>query len=126
MQELQNRQKLKKLLYSWPSLIILVLITLLLARGASGVMYKEHLSAKKIENLETEAKDLEERRVLVANNIERLKTEEGVVEEIRRKFNVIRGGENLAIVIDEKVEASSTKESKESWIKRFWSAIIGK
>ncbi len=57
-------------------------------------------------------------------NIARLKTEEGINNEIREKFSVTQEGEYVAVIIDDKKTSSST-DSALPWYKRFWFAIIG-
>lgn len=120
MKELQNRQKFKRYLYSYPSLFVLVVIAFFLAKGAAGIMQKKHESAQLVEDLEEQTQALSERRYELESNIARLQTEDGVVEEIRRKFNVTREGEHVAIILDGKVEATTTEPSAVERLKKGW------
>ena len=57
--------------------------------------------------------------------IDRLKTEEGLKEEIKERFNVTQEGEQVAVIVDRKEVSSSTDSSVLPWYKRFWIAIMG-
>ena len=124
MRELQSKQRLKRALYSAPSLILLSLLALVLVKGAIGVMEKDHFSAERSEALEVELLVLTAREQELEGEIESLETEEGIKEEIRERFSVTEEGEHLAIIVDDKRVASSTNQSKRSWYKRLWAAII--
>lgn len=124
MRELQRKQRLKRLIFSWPSLLILSLVTALLIKGAAGVMLKERQSAQRVENLEAQAAALEAREAELNESIEELKTEEGTKAFIREKFSVAQEGEYMAIIVDEKARPEEGHKSK-VWYKRWWDAIIG-
>ena len=124
MKELQRKQSMKRLLYSVPSLICLSVIVFFLAKGAAGVMLKERESSGVVSDLEAKALAGEERQKELEASIERLKTEKGIMEEIKDKFSVTREGEHVAIIIDERRAATSTGVPERVWYKRFWAAII--
>ena len=125
MDELQRKQRSKRLLYSIPSLCLLTILTFLLAKGALGVLGKERDSADRINLLEAKAAVLTGRQTELEEGIEKLKTEEGITEEIKQKFSVERAGEHVAIIVDEREKASSTGvlEEKSWWgkVKSLWS-----
>ena len=120
MRELQRKQQFKRLLYSYPSLILLLIICFFLVKGAFGIMRIERESARKVEVLESEATELALREGHVKGEIERLKTDEGVIEEIKEKFSVTQEGEHVAIIVDERARASVAGTSTAEWLKSFW------
>lgn len=124
MKELQRKQKIKKILYSIPSLLLFAVITILLAKGASGIMRIERESAGKVKTLEAESQALALREKELNAEIVRLKTEEGVLEEIKEKFSVTREGEYVAIIVDEKREATSTDSIFKNWYAKMVDVII--
>lgn len=126
MKELQRKQYIKRVLYSIPSLCLLALVSFFLAKGALGVLVKERESSKVVRGLEAKALAGERRQGELDASIERLGTEEGIVEEIKNKFSVTRQGEHVAIIVDERSAATSTGAVEKAWYKRFWAAIIGK
>lgn len=125
MRELEQKQKLKRRIYSIPALIGLFLITVALSRGAYSILTKERLTSKEVELLQEEVADLSEREAFLNSSIEKLKTEEGIEEEIKSKFNVARSGERVAVIVDPIALEATTTPEKKIWYKRLWSAIIG-
>ena len=124
MRELERRQKFKKRIYSFPSLIILVILLAFLIKGTWSIMNKKLESEQYVKNLKLESQQLEERQKNLEEDINYLKTEEGIDEEIKERFNVSKAGEKVVIIVDPKLVATSTEESSEIWYKRIWNAII--
>ena len=125
MKELQRKQMIKRLAYSWPSLILVALIGFFLAKGALGMVSKERESARRVGELEDKATALALREESLAEGIRRLGTPEGIMDEIKEKFSVTREGEYVAIIIDSKNKATSTESMLNSWYKKLRAAIIG-
>ncbi|OHA91176.1 MAG: hypothetical protein A2758_01720 [Candidatus Zambryskibacteria bacterium RIFCSPHIGHO2_01_FULL_49_18] len=124
MRELERRQKVKQFFYSWPAIILMAVLTFFLAKGAAGVMLKERESAEMVGKLKAETAEVEVREAELKEGIARLNTEEGIVEEIRRKFSATREGERVAVIVDRHPGATSTEGMSRSWYRRLWSAII--
>jgi hypothetical protein len=125
MKELQRKQFVRRVMYSYPSLIILVLLTLLLAKGAWGIFMKERESARVVRELEEKVEQVEGREAELEAAIARIQTEDGLIEEIKGKFSVTRPGEHVAIVVDERLKPTTTEESGESWLSSVWQGIKG-
>lgn len=125
MKELQRKQKIRQIIYSFPALIILTIITFFLVKGAIKVMDKEWESSKRVKDLEGKVATLILREQKLREGIGRLETEEGIKEEIKERFNVTAEGEHVAVIVDRKEVSSSTDLSALPWYKRFWIAIMG-
>jgi len=123
MRELQRKQNMRRTLYSAPSLLVLLIITFVLAKGAWGVISKERLSAMYLDGLEDKSLALALREEELQGDIGRLKTEEGIKEEIKERFNVTEEGEHVAVLVDNKTATSSSTSGK-PWYKKLWSAIM--
>lgn len=93
----------------------------LLAKGAFGIMTIERQNAGKVRDLEREAESLYDREQDLKTQNTLLQTEEGIIEEIKRKFNVTRSGESVAIIVDPKLEATSASSYGGNWLKSLWS-----
>lgn len=126
LKELEQKQKIKRVVYSWPSLVVMALVTVLLVKGAAGIMTIERDSAGRVEVLESQSEALVMRESDLKAEIERLKTDEGIVEEIKDKFSVTREGEFVAIIVDERTKATTTPKENKIWYKKFWGAIMRK
>ena len=120
MKELQRKQRIKKWLYSWPSLLLLALIAFFLAKGAVGMIIKERQSAERVAGLEEKSGALALREESVGEGIKRLQTEEGILEEIKEKFSVTREGECVAIIVDDTPKTAITGTSTAEWLKGRW------
>lgn len=126
MRELENRQKFRKRLYSVPALAVLLVITVMLVKGAYSILLTERESARDARLLAEEVDALALREQVLKEAIEKLETPEGVEEEIKSKYNVARAGEMVAVVVDRPENKASTTQEKLPWWKRIWTAIIGK
>lgn len=126
MREFENRQKIRRKLYSLPALAVLLLITLALSRGAYSLLVKERESAKEAENLALKLDALKDREKVLSEETVKLKTEAGIEEEIKSKFNVARAGEHVAVLVDSTPNATSSGEENQSWWMRMWNAIMHK
>lgn len=125
MKELQQKQKIRRALYSLPSLVIMLFVAGVLIKGAWGVMVMERESAAMVRDLEAQAVALGSREAELEGNIERLRTPAGVEEEIRDKFSVAREGEFVAIIVDEKERASTTEKTTGEIIWGWWNVFKG-
>ena len=125
MKELQRKQRIRRVVYSIPSLVILVVITFLLARGAVRVVGKERESAARTRALEERTIALVIREKELEEGVASLKTEDGIKEEIKERFNVTEEGERVAVIVDDQSVSTSTDSLDSSWYKRLWAAIMG-
>ncbi len=123
MKELQRKQGMRQILYSFPSLILLAALTFFLAKGAFRFVEIERGSAARVRELEGEALALSYRESELTAEIERLKTQEGVVEEVKEKFSATREGEYVAIIVDGKTKATTTKPTRIERIKKWWNDL---
>ena len=123
MKELQRRQQLKRALYSWPSLILLLVIAGFLVKGAFGIVRIERQNALRVKDLEGKAETLKREKEGLESEIESLKTEQGIIEEIKEKFSATREGEYMAIIVDSRTRATTSLDTK-PWYERWWDAIM--
>src|SRR3989344_3968387 len=108
MKELQRKQRIRRALYSIPSLVVLTILAAMLLKGAVGVVARERESAARSKELESKAAALILREQELEDGIARLATEEGIEDEIRERFSVTQEGEHVAVIVDEKRAATST------------------
>ena len=64
---------------------------------------------------------LQARDKMLSAEIERLKTETGVEQEIREKFNLVKEGEEVIVVVDKDTEADSSSGVTEI---SFWQRVL--
>lgn len=114
----------KPFIYSLPLLIIFALGTFLLVKGAVRMVATERESSRRAEALKEEFAAETTRKSILERSIARLETQEGVEEEIKEKFGVVREGEHVAIIVDDRRQASSTDDYGIPWYAKLWHAII--
>jgi cell division protein FtsB len=89
-----------------------------------GVLEKERESAELARALEEKAVALALREAELNRNIARLETEEGIREEIKERYSVTEEGEYVAVIVDEKRQATSTVPARLPWYQRLWDVIM--
>ncbi|MEK7461878.1 MAG: hypothetical protein AAB586_02290 [Patescibacteria group bacterium] len=124
MRSLKSKQRIKRLIYSIPLVVILLIIAILLTKGAIGLMGKEIESRKDSKNLEEQMSVLVTRESELKENIRRLETEEGIRDEIREKFNVTQEGELVAVIVDDRRFSSSTDDLSLPWYRKILNVIM--
>lgn len=118
MKEFKKRRQFKKKLYSKFVIILLILIIILLARGTWGVFQKSRQSKNKLEISQDRIIELNKRQEAIISKIEILKSDSGVEEEIRTKYDVAREGEHVIVIVQEDEELPEPK--KETGLKGLW------
>ena len=115
--------KVKKILYSWPILILLLLIVLLVGKGVWGVYQSERVSLANRVSSEKEYGELKARGESISSEIELLKTDKGIETEIRDKFRVVKEGEQLAIIINSVEKQEEISVRGDSFWKKIWNFL---
>jgi cell division protein FtsB len=123
MLEFKKKQKFRKILYSKFSILILLVLLFFAAKGAFEVYQKVRVSEGHLNLVEGQYASLEARKNSIETKINKLDTELGVEEEIRKKFNVVKEGEKVVILIDDEEEKAPEPEEEVGKIKGFWNTI---
>ncbi len=100
MLEFKEKQKARKMRYSKPVLLALLIILFMSLEGLFGI-YKKHSEAlEKAREAQADLKALREKESELEKKVAFLKTDRGKEEEIRRKFMVGKAGEGVILVVD--------------------------
>lgn len=125
MFDFYEKRKIKSLLYSKATLIVLAILIVLLARS----VYERYQVAEGIEDKReakvTELAELNERAKSLEEKVSYLENERGMEEEFRGRFDVAKEGEQVVIIVDkdsEKIGSTSGATEDGSWfdIFLFW------
>lgn len=119
--DFDQKRKLKKFLYSRPMLVILFILLLLLTKGTWNVYRKLHISQSNLDMVHRELEKLGEREQALAAEIKFLQTDTGIEAEIRDRYRVVKDGEEIAIIVNDEVETSTTTSKKRG----IWSKVRG-
>jgi len=119
--DFHEKRKLKQFFYSKVTLVVLAIVVLLLLNSVWNIFLKERETNTTRKKLEREFVELQEREVLLREEIERLSTPRGVEEEIRSKFEVAKDGEEIMVIVDPgHKDSTDTDDSRRS----FWSRLF--
>lgn len=88
-----------------------------------GVYAKERDSRMEVARLEKKKAEIETRLATVSKSADRLGTESGIEYEIRNKFDVVKEGEGVIVVVDK--EIPMPEEEKKGFLKKFWGSVTG-
>ena len=100
MLEFQQKRKIRKILYSPVSLIVLAVIAVVLVRGAWNVYEKESSSGDYLDQARTELAKVTATQQDLAASVAELQTQQGIEADIRHKFRVVKPGEQIAVIVD--------------------------
>jgi len=119
-----NRKKSNSLWHSPLVLLVLFGILVLFIYNMVGLIEKERETTKKKELILSQIDTLRNREKSLSSDIAKLKTEEGIEETIRDKYQVVKEGEKMVVIVDqEKKEETVSEEvvkdhSFWGWIKK--------
>lgn len=68
--------------------------------------------------------DLQNRQKALVSDIDRLKTEKGTEEEIRKKFSVAKEGETVVFLIEHESAVPPAPIEEKSFLKKVWSGFL--
>ncbi|MBI2617970.1 septum formation initiator family protein [Candidatus Kaiserbacteria bacterium] len=114
MFDFYERRKIRQLLYSWPSLIVLIALSVLLVPGVFEVYQQEKETRINKNQRLSHLEGLTVREEALQEEIDRLNTERGVEEEIRQKFEVAKEGERVIVIVDTPKATETEENSRNS------------
>lgn len=118
----QERKKLRKILYSKTSLFVLAVVLLAVGRGAWGVHLKASIAISERDIALRSLSELESRNSELKVSLARLKSGQGIEEEVRQKYTVARAGEEIVVVVDD--SAKKGKNSEVASNGSFWQRVV--
>jgi cell division protein FtsB len=128
MREFQEKRKLRKVIFSRKVLVLLALVLVFLMYSTGKVYFKSRNAVLKNEEIKKEMADLEQRKSDLQKEINRLQSESGIEEEVRKKFNVQKPGENTLVIVEKNNENDKINQEASpgffskiwKWIKNIW------
>ena len=123
-----QKKTFRRVLYSKGAFIALALIFFWGLKATWGIYQKEVEARAHAQEARTILAQLKGREQFLRAELDRLSTHRGVEAEIRKKFPLVKEGEEVAVVIDPpKESATATPEASEpSLWGRLWHALVGR
>lgn len=124
MAEWKSSKKKGNFWHSPLALVVLFLILLIFSFNMIGLIGKERETNKNKISEMNKLEDLRARETNLNKEIERLNTTEGIEESVRDKFQVVKPGEKMVIIVDDDKKENPSDEPKDhgfwAWIKRLF------
>ena len=116
MREFQGRRKAKKMVYSKPVLLLLMVVIFLLGRAVWAMYERDQFTRSERAKIELTLKDLTDRKAMLADTLDALNTTEGQEQAMRDKFSVVSPDEYMVTVVNKE----KTPEPVATTTKHWW------
>lgn len=123
MREFQEKRITKKRIYSRWAILTLLLLFCISIKGMIGAYSKVEESQVEVERVQKAKNDLQKRYEVINSQSDLLKSDIGVETEIRSKFDVVKEGEGVIVVVEKDVPA--IQEDKRGVLRKFWDGVKG-
>lgn len=116
MFDFHEKRKIRRVVYSKPVLFVLVLLTVWIGTSVYERFGMEREMAHKLEARERELEVLKLRAATLESEVGHMQNERGIEEELRSRFDVVKDGEQVVIILDEKekLQRGTTTRDRES------------
>lgn len=123
MKEFQHKDEVKGKMYSKYILFVLFILIILVVKGLISITSKKIDSREEMKAVEAKKAELQERYDNLSSRVEELKTTQGIEKEIRSKYDVVKPGESVIMVVDK--EIPEPEQAETSVIKKLWNDVVG-
>ena len=124
MIKFHGQQKAKKKFYKKVIWAIILLFIVVLIKPTWNIWYKYRTSERELKRTTEEVEKLKQRQVYLEAELKDIGTQEGQEKEVIKKFDLVRGGEKLAVIIDSG-EDSVKADSEVGFLMRFFKKYFG-
>ena len=118
MKSFQKNNRLSDVMQSKTSLVILGIIILVFAYSMFSFLNKMIETSKNKKIVQDKIAELQKSKEKLNLDINKLKTEKGVEENIREKFGLAKDGENMILVVDDQTNKQTEQKAEAV---SFWS-----
>ena len=95
-------------MYAPLTLLFLILAAIFLIRAAWGVYQSEQVSRQELQRAEQQQNDLTARQQFLQGEVGKFSSEQGLEQELRTKFPVVKEGEKMVIIVEPQDSSTST------------------
>ena len=108
MAELQKNRDSKNVWHSPLVLFVLLCVVLVFSYNMIGLIKKAHQTAKEKNVVLQQINDLNQRQTSLQSNINQLQNDAGVEQTIRNKYQLVKPGEQMVVIVDPNQTATGT------------------
>ncbi|MDQ5957822.1 MAG: hypothetical protein QG665_148 [Patescibacteria group bacterium] len=124
MRDFQGRRRVRKMIYSKISILVLVFLVVFMTKALWGVYTKNRLAATGRVQAEGELRDLENQKAELSARVGWMAKARGQEEAIRQNFSVTLPGEKMVIVVEDEQKATTSKiKNNDNWWSVGWRAL---
>lgn len=122
MRNFQQKKRWRNIVESWPVLILLGILLLFFAWGIIGLARRMQVTRENRQIAENKLHELQQKREAFSADVAKLNSQSGIEESIRERFPVVKEGEGLIIVVDEKEKPGEPKPENGGFFSflKFW------
>ncbi len=117
--DLKEKRFLERIFYSRVSLVVVSVFVFLMGRAVFGVYSEARMTEDNKNTAEKHLAELKESEQKITYEISDLSTPDGKEREIRDKFQVVKNGEKMVMIVNDKDKKASGTQDKEG----FWNKI---
>lgn len=110
MREFQERRKTRNVIFSWPMIGFLVVFNVVVGARLTGIYMESSRAVEEAEAVDNELQAIASKKNNLEAEIKRLNTDQGVEEELRKRFGVAKSGEEMLIIINNNAKGSSSDQ----------------
>ena len=108
MLDFYEKRKIRSYLYSKVSIALLLMVALWLSVSVYERFKVEREMLAKRDEKVRELETLKERAAALASQVDHLKNERGIEEEIRNRFDVAKAGEQVVVIVEDEPKTSTS------------------
>lgn len=120
MREFQRKRKMRRLLYSRFTLLVLLIVLAFLVKASWGAYRRDRENRANLLSAQTELAALQARHSTLEEKLTRLKSPEGIEAEIREQFQVAKPGEKMVVVVPDTGGDEVVSEPRQSFVSRLF------
>ncbi|HRY62225.1 MAG TPA: septum formation initiator family protein [Candidatus Paceibacterota bacterium] len=126
MRDFQGRKRWHKVLRSDIFLFAVLIVNIILIKSVWSVYNKDAAARLNREEAETTLANLQKKKAGLEKEIARLNTDRGVEEELRRRFQVVKPGEQVLVIVDKEESKAPVSSAKpEGATEHIWNKLVG-
>ncbi len=119
MRNFQKKRNWKNLTQSRPVLLLLGILVLIFVWGMIGFLGKMQVTMENKKIAESKFLELQKEKDTLSKAISKLNTDSGVEESIRDKFPVVKDGEGMIVIVDDKAPVKAPEQESNGFINFF-------
>ncbi|MCK5592317.1 MAG: septum formation initiator family protein [Candidatus Pacebacteria bacterium] len=120
----QKKRQVQKVLFSLPMFVVLGGITVSMAVSVWNIKEKAQITQNNLQKITETYEELYAREVELAASVKTLRTSFGVESEIRDMYGLVKEGEEVIVIVDEKNKKEENDEIETEIQESLWSRVL--